>query len=444
MSALSLKRFGPKSRTRAGAQPVEYNLLLTATLCLLAFGVVMVFSASSTTALLGQSGDSAYYLKRTVMIGAVGLLVMRILSARGARIARPLTGVLLLISFVLLFAVMLPGLGSSANGAQRWIAAGPFQIQPSELAKLALILYGANLLATRPQITRDIRTLVPYLSVVGVACLLMMAEPDLGTTIVVCLSSAALLVAAGMEIRKLAILGGVLAALVLLAILIEPYRMQRLTGFLDPAGDPSGAGFQAIQAKIAMGSGGIFGVGLGQSLQKAFYLPEAHTDMIAAVIGEELGLVGLLALVGLFGMFGYAGLRTAQRARDRYTKLLAAGLTSMVLLQAIVNLFAVLGLAPLTGVPLPFVSYGNSSLLVMLASTGLLLNIARGGTAAAPARRGKGAARLRVVDGGRGARGSTSATRGRSASSGGKSRDSRGGNRGARRAGAGRRRRAAR
>jgi cell division protein FtsW len=365
----------------------------------------MVFSASSTTALLGQSGDSAYYLKRTVIIGAIGLLVMRMLSARGARIARPLTGVLLLVSFVLLFAVMLPGLGSSANGAQRWIAAGPFQIQPSELAKLALILYGANLLATRPQITRDIRTLVPYLSVVGVACLLMMAEPDLGTTIVVCLSCAALLVAAGIEIRKLLILGGVLAALVLLAILIEPYRMQRLTGFLDPAGDPSGAGFQAIQAKIAMGSGGIFGVGLGQSLQKAFYLPEAHTDMIAAVIGEELGLVGLLALVGLFGMFGYAGLRTAQRARDRYTKLLAAGLTSMVLLQAIVNLFAVLGLAPLTGVPLPFVSYGNSSLLVMLASTGLLLNIARGGTAAAPARRGEGAARLRVVDGGRGERG---------------------------------------
>jgi cell division protein FtsW len=444
VSALSLKRLGPKSRTRSGAQPVEYNLLLTATLCLLALGVVMVFSASSTTALLGQSGDSAYYLKRTVIIGAIGLLVMRMLSARGARIARPLTGVLLLVSFVLLFAVMLPGLGSSANGAQRWIAAGPFQIQPSELAKLALILYGANLLATRPQITRDIRTLVPYLSVVGVACLLMMAEPDLGTTIVVCLSCAALLVAAGIEIRKLLILGGVLAALVLLAILIEPYRMQRLTGFLDPAGDPSGAGFQAIQAKIAMGSGGIFGVGLGQSLQKAFYLPEAHTDMIAAVIGEELGLVGLLALVGLFGMFGYAGLRTAQRARDRYTKLLAAGLTSMVLLQAIVNLFAVLGLAPLTGVPLPFVSYGNSSLLVMLASTGLLLNIARGGTAAAPARRGEGAARLRVVDGGRGARGSASATRGRSASSGGKSRDSRGGNRGARRAGAGRRRRAAR
>jgi len=262
--------------------------------------------------------------------------------------------------------------------------------------------------------------------------------------IVVSLSTAALLVASGVKIRHLLLLAAGLGAIVLLLILIEPYRMQRLTGFLNPTGDPSGAGFQAIQAKIAMGSGGFFGVGLGQSLQKAFYLPEAHTDMIAAVIGEELGFVGIGALLGLFGLYGYAGLRTAQRAKDRYTKLLAAGLTSMVLIQAIVNLFAVMGLAPLTGVPLPFVSYGNSSLLVMLASTGLLLNIAKGGTAAAPARTGSGAARLRVVDGGRAARGSASTAAGRKATSRAKSRDSRGGNRGTRRSSAGRRRRASR
>jgi cell division protein FtsW len=445
VSAFSLGRIGgPRTRTRSGSQPIEYNLLLTATLCLLAFGVVMVFSASSTTALLGQSGDSAYYLKRTLMIGAIGLVLMRLMSVRGARIMRPLTGFLMLASFALLVAVMLPGIGSTANGAQRWIAAGPFQIQPSELAKLALVLYGANLLALRPQMTRSLRTLVPFLGVVGLGCLLMMAEPDLGTAIVVALSTAALLVAAGVKIRHLLLLAGGLAVIVLLLILVEPYRMQRLTGFLNPTGDPSGAGFQAIQAKIAMGSGGIFGVGLGQSLQKAFYLPEAHTDMIAAVIGEELGFVGIASLLGLFGLFGYAGLRTAQRARDRYTKLLAAGLTSMVLIQAIVNLFAVMGLAPLTGVPLPFVSYGNSSLLVMLASTGLLLNIARGGTAAASARQGSGAARLRVVDGGRLARGGARTAAGRSSSSGGKSRDSRGGNRGTRGSSAGRRRRAAR
>lgn len=444
MSAFSLGRLGPRTRTKAGSQPIEYSLLLTATLCLLAFGVVMVFSASSTTQLLGQSGDSAYYLKRTLAVGAIGLVLMRLMSVRGAKVMRPLTGLLLIVSFGLLLAVMLPGIGSSANGAQRWIGAGPLQIQPSELAKLALILYGANLLATRPQMTREIRTLVPYLAVVGMGCLLMMAEPDLGTAIVVSLSTAALLVASGVKIRHLLLLAAGLGAIVLLLILIEPYRMQRLTGFLNPTGDPSGAGFQAIQAKIAMGSGGFFGVGLGQSLQKAFYLPEAHTDMIAAVIGEELGFVGIGALLGLFGLYGYAGLRTAQRAKDRYTKLLAAGLTSMVLIQAIVNLFAVMGLAPLTGVPLPFVSYGNSSLLVMLASTGLLLNIAKGGTAAAPARTGSGAARLRVVDGGRAARGRASTAAGRKATSRAKSRDSRGGDRGTRRSSAGRRRRASR
>jgi cell division protein FtsW len=442
MSAFSLSRLGPRARRRAGSQPIEYNLLLTATLCLLAFGVVMVFSASSTTALLGQSGDSAYYLKRTLLIGAFGLVAMRLLAVRGLRIIRPLTPLLLASSFFLLLAVLGPGVGASTNGASRWIAAGPFQLQPSELAKLALVLYGASLLAARPPMVRSIRTLVPYLSVVGLACMLMVAEPDLGTAIVVCMATAALLVAAGMKIRHLMLLVGAIGVVVLLAILIEPYRMARLTGFLNPTDDPSGAGFQAIQAKIALGSGGIFGVGLGQSLQKAFYLPEAHTDMIAAVIGEELGLAGLSILVGLFGLFAYAGLRTAQRARDRYGKLLAAGLTSLVLVQAIVNLFAVLGLAPLTGVPLPFVSYGNSSLVVMLAATGLLLNVARGGRAAAPARSASAAARLRAIDGGRARRRVPAAER--SVSRSVQSRHSRGGNRGTRGAGTGRRRRASR
>jgi cell division protein FtsW len=441
VSAASLSRIGPSTRRRPGSQPIEYNLLLTATLCLLAFGVVMVFSASSTTALLGQSGDSAYYLKRTLIVGVLGLLMMRVLTLRGIRILRPVTPLVLVGSFVLLLAVLVPGFGVSANGASRWFGAGPFQVQPSEFAKLALVLYGAHLLAARPRMTRSIRSLTPYLSTVALACILMVAEPDLGTAIVVCLAAAALLVAAGMKIRHLALLAGALGAVLLLAIVIEPYRMHRLTGFLHPTGDPSGAGFQVIQAKIALGSGGIFGVGLGQSLQKAFYLPEAHTDMIAAVIGEELGLAGISILIGLFGLFGYAGLRTAQRARDRYGKLLAAGLTSLILVQATVNLFAVLGLAPLTGVPLPFVSYGNSSLLVMLAATGLLLNVARAQPATA-SRRGSAAARLRVVEGGRAPRSGARAEAGRSVSRGAKSRHSRGRNRGTRSAGARRRRRA--
>src|SRR5213592_3348081 len=248
-SSLRLNRVGPRTKSRS--QPVEYSLLLTATLCLLAFGVVMVFSASSTTSLLGQSGDSAYYLKRTLLFGAGGLLVMRVLSLRGARVVRPLTPVLVAVSFFGLLAVLVPGIGVSANGAQRWIGAGLFQVQPSEFAKLALVLYGAHLLAARPRMTRDIRSLVPYLSAVALACLLMVVEPDLGTAIVVCLATGALLVAAGVKIRHLMLLAGAIGVVLLLAIVVEPYRMQRLTGFVHPAGDPGGAGFQAIQAKIA-------------------------------------------------------------------------------------------------------------------------------------------------------------------------------------------------
>jgi cell division protein FtsW len=217
------------------SQPsIEYSLLLTATLCLLAFGVVMVFSASSTTSLLGQSGDGAYYLKRTVLFGAVGLVVMKLLTANGVKLVRALTPLILGLAFVLCFAVLLPGIGMEVNGAQRWIGAGLFQIQPSELMKVALILYGAQLLATRPKLTRSIRTMVPYLAVVASACLLVVVEPDLGTAMVSCFAAATLLIAAGARIRDLGIVAGCIAVVIMLAILIEPYRMERLTGFINP------------------------------------------------------------------------------------------------------------------------------------------------------------------------------------------------------------------
>jgi cell division protein FtsW len=381
MSTASATRGRAPARTKAQAKrkavPIEYSMLLTTTLCLLALGVVMVFSASSTTSLLGEAGDGAYYLKRTALYGIFGLIAMRILAVGGVKILRPLTMPLMGLSVFLLVIVMIPGIGIEVNGAKRWLGAGLFQIQPSEIAKLALILYGADLLARRPKMTRSIGEMGPFLLAVGLISFLVVMEPDLGTAMVACFSAAAMLVVAGARMRDLAILGGAICLVIALAIMIEPYRMERLTGFLNPGADPSGAGFQANQAQIALGSGGLFGVGLGESLQKASYLPEAHTDMIAAVIGEELGLVGIAMIVGLFGLFGYAGLQTARKAKDPYTKLLAAGLTSLVAIQATINLFAVLGLAPLTGVPLPFVSYGNSSLLTLLAAVGVLLNIAR-------------------------------------------------------------------
>jgi len=435
--AISLPWLGAKRKTkakkkrRAANLPAEYNLLLTATLCLLAFGAVMVFSASSTTRVLSDGGlaDSAFYLKRTLLFGAVGLLIMHLTARGGLGAVRRLTPVFLGVSLFLLLAVLV--VGTNVNGSSRWIGSGFLQIQPSEMAKVALILYAADLLARKPKRVRSLEGLMPFLLVVGAATLLIVAEPDLGTAMVVALAVAATLVAAGARIRDLALIALGLAFFALLMTVIEPYRMARLTGFLNPGADAGGAGFQAAQAKIALGSGGLFGVGIGNGVQKAFYLPEAHTDMISAVIGEELGLVGILGVVGLFSLFGYAGLQIAKKAKDNYGKLLVAGLTSLVLVQATINLFAVMGLAPLTGVPLPFVSYGNSSLMATLFAVGLILNVARGGTA----RAGK----LRVVEGGRKPAGK------RSRSSSARSRKSGGGSRGngrPRRAGHGGRRRA--
>ena len=390
----SLRRPAPKRRAKP--RPIEYSLLLTATMCLLAFGVVMVFSASSSTSLLGEAGDGAYFLKRTLMFGVFGLIALWVLSRHGLAQVRRLTPAILFGAVALLLLTKV--IGTSANGAQRWIEIGPIQIQASEIAKVALMLYGAHILAERPRMTRDLRGMAPFLLVTAACCALIVLEPDLGTAMVTAFSVAALLIAAGAKLRHLAMIAGVLLLLVAVAVIIEPYRQERLLSFINPTADASGSGFQGMQASIALGSGGVFGVGLGESVQKAFYLPEAHTDMIAAVIGEELGLLGISLLVGLYMLVGYAGFRAAQRARDRYGRLLAAALTAMILVQASINLFAVLGLAPLTGVTLPFVSYGNSSLIVTLAAVGLLLNVAAGGTASRS--RAARAGRLRVLPGG--------------------------------------------
>ena len=378
--------FGIRSKRRSTAkarkkrsQPIEYQLVITATMCLVAFGAVMVFSASSTSSLLGDQGDGAFYLKRTLMFGAVGLLALHLLARVKLSAIRKLTPMLLAGTFVLLVLVLaMP----AVNGAKSWIVAGPLQVQPSEIMKVVLLLYGAHLIAARPQMTDDLRSMMPYLLVVAGAFALFMLQPDFGTTMVTTLGVAALLIAGGAKLRHLALIAAVIACFCLVAVMIEPYRMARLTTFLNPGADPSGAGFQTGQASIALGSGGLFGVGLGESVQKAFYLPEAHTDMISAVIGEEIGFAGITVLVGLYMLIGYGGFRTAQKAKDRYGRLLAAAITGIILIQASINLYAAMGMAPLTGVTLPFVSYGNSSLIVTLAAVGLLLNVANGGTAA--------------------------------------------------------------
>jgi cell division protein FtsW len=305
----------------------------------------------------------------------------------------------------------------TVNGATRWIGAGFLQFQPSELLKVSIVLYCAQLLASRPESVRTVATMTkPLLLVVGAACALVMKQPDMGTTMVICFAVGALLIAAGTPMRNLALIAGVLLFIATILAIAEPYRRARLLSFVDPFADAGGSGFQAVQALTAIGHGGFFGVGLGESVQKIFYLPEAHTDMILAVIGEELGLFGILGLVSLYGMIGYSGLRVAKLARDRYSKLLAAGITSLILCQATLNFFAVLGLMPLTGVPLPFISYGASNLVVLMGAMGLLLNVAATGGRAQRV----GKPELRAIDGGGSAN----------------DRDRRGRDRGARRAGA--------
>jgi cell division protein FtsW len=352
---------------------LEQQILLLVTLALVSFGLVMVYSATSASAALAN-GDSSYFFRKQglyALVGVVLLLLMRRGSYRGLR---PLSPALVLGSIGLLLAVLV--VGSTANGARRWLQVGPAVFQPSELAKLALVVFAAAYLARRPA-PRTLGELIkPIGLVTGVVCALLLAEPDLGTAITICVMIGGVLVVSGAPGRLLMTAGVLCAGLVLVAAWFEPYRRARLLSFLNPWSDVQGDGYQPVQAMLALGSGGIFGEGLGQSVSKANYLPEAHTDMIFAIIGEELGLVGATALIAAYAAFAYAGFRVALACRDPFGKRLAAGITTLVCGQALINLAAVMGAAPLTGITLPFVSYGGSSLVVGLAAVGILLNIA--------------------------------------------------------------------
>ncbi len=352
---------------------LESSVLILVTLGLVAFGLVMVYSATSASAALAN-GDPAYYLKRQAIYAVLGIALMVAASRLDFRILRRLAPVLVVTSLGLLLAVLV--VGQSVNGARRWLTFGPAVFQPSELAKIALAVWAASYL-TRcrpPQSLAELWRPIGLLT--AVFCALLLVEPDLGTAIAIVAMLAAMLLVAGTPSRVLGTGLGIAGALGLVAIWFEPYRRARLFSFLNPWQDAQGAGFQTVQAMIGLGSGGIFGVGLGQSVQKVNYLPEAHTDMIFAIIGEELGLVGAAAVIAAYCGFAYIGLKIALGCKDPFGKRLAAGLTVLVCGQAAINLAAVMGLAPLTGIPLPFVSYGGSSLIVLLAAVGILLNIA--------------------------------------------------------------------
>src|SRR3954447_382434 len=362
----------------------------------------MVYSATSASAAL-ENGDPAYYVKRQAIYAALGLVLMFLLARLRFQALRHLAPMLVMASLALLAAVLV--LGSTVNGARRWITFGPAVFQPSELAKLALAVWAAAYLARRrpPATLKELWRPIGALACVFAA--LLMLEPDLGTTIALFVMLAGMLLVAGTPVRVLGAGLSIASALGLAAIWFEPYRRARIFSFVNPWHDAQGAGFQIVQAMIGLGSGGIFGRGLGQSIEKANFLPEAHTDMIFAIIGEELGLVGATAVIAGYAAFAYFGLRISLRCKDPFGKRLSAGLTVMVCGQAAINLAAVMGLAPLTGIPLPFVSYGGSSLVVGLVAVGILLNIASdaGARSASVPDRSRGDGRPRAARaGGRG------------------------------------------
>ncbi len=352
---------------------LEQRVLVLVTLGLVAFGLVMVFSATSASAALGE-GDPMYFLIKQGLYALVGVTAMLLLSRFDYHRLRPLAPILLVTAFVACVAVL--AVAPQINGARRWFLAGPISIQPSEFAKIAICIWVAAVLARRPAPRTFGQLLKPVGLVVAVFCVLILLEPDLGTTIALCLMVAGLLLVSGTPVRLLLAATTLSLAFGAAAIWLEPYRRARVLSFLDPWQDPEGAGFQTVQAMIGMGSGGVTGEGLGRSIQKINFLPEAHTDMIYAVIGEELGLIGATLVAAAFFVFAWAGFRVAIGCADPFGKRLAAGITTLVCGQAAVNLAAVLGIAPLTGIPLPFVSYGGSFLVVLLAAVGILLNIA--------------------------------------------------------------------
>ena len=344
---------------------------------LLSVGVVMVYSASAIVA-AERFHDPYFFLKKQIFWALLGALALWLALRVDYRRLEGLVVPLLLVAGVLLVLVLVPPLGQAINGTRRWIRLGPVSFQPAELAKLALVVYLAAFLARRRDALGDFRRdLLPPLAVAGMLAALVLAQPDLGSCLTLVALTFALLFLAGGRVRHLALVLAPALPLLAVAVWAAPYRIRRVTTFLDPWSDPRGSGFQIIQSWLAFGNGGLLGQGIGGSQQKLFYLPEAHTDFIFAIVGEELGLVGALAIVGLFVVLAWRGLRIGLRAPDPFGAYLALGITVLIATQAVVNLGVVTGLLPTKGLPLPFISFGGSALLVTMLATGVLLNISQ-------------------------------------------------------------------
>jgi cell division protein FtsW len=350
-------------------------LFFTAGLLVL-MGLIMVGSASQYEAMRYGHGPAYYLLRHALhLLVGVGVFYAAISLPYSKLADRRLVLAVVGVSFVALVAVlMMPAVG----GAHRWFRLGPLAAQPSELAKLAAVLFTAFLLARKEeQVNEPWAVPVPVGAVAGGLALLIVIEPDLGSAIMLALAVAVMLFTAGLAWKYIGMLAGVGAAGLFVAVIGKPYRLERIRTYLDPTADTLGSGFQLGQSLVALGSGGVTGVGLGQGQQKAFYLPAAHTDFIFSVVGEELGIAGTSLLLAAFLVLFWRGIRTALRAPDRFGFYLALGLTVLVTFQGLIHMGVCVGLLPTKGLPLPFVSYGGSSLLATLAATGILLNVSQ-------------------------------------------------------------------
>ncbi|MHB0915492.1 MAG: putative lipid II flippase FtsW [Thermoleophilia bacterium] len=395
-SATGKKTAGKPGRKDRGEKSIfEYSFLMVLTFLLLAFGVVMVYSASWAQGFftgpdgMTENPDSYHYLKRELVFAALGLAAMLFMAKVDYRKLRHAAPMLMWVSIGLLGLVFIPGIGIEQNGARSWIGSSAvITFQPSELAKLATVIFIATRLYQKPRLLGSfMKMLGPVLGLPIIALLLITAEPDLGTASILLLTILMMLIVGGVRLR---IIGGIFAGMGMLAmvsLMLFEHQRERMASYFDSLlhfwdisfirswSLAQDAGFQLVQSLVAMGSGGLLGVGLGESIQKFNYLPEAHTDMILPIIGEELGLVGVMAVVIGFTALAYIGFRIALKCNDRFGKFLAAGITSLLVGQAAINVSAATGILPLTGIPLPLISYGGSSLVVILAAIGILLNI---------------------------------------------------------------------
>lgn len=372
------------SSRRAGVGNVSSMMIVT-TAALVVLGVVMVLSASSVAS-FARYGSSFFFFNKQLMWTGIGVVAFLFFARRDYRKLYGFGYVSAVVVALLLFAVLLPGVGINVSGSSRWLGWGPFAFQPSEFAKLALILFVADVMARKPEksLRRFSHTAVPVVPALLLLVALVMAQPDMGTAMVLVAIGLTMLFVAGAPLASLFPIGVIGAAGAVLLAVIEPYRRERLLAFMHPWSDPLQSGYQTIQSLIAMGSGGLFGVGLGASRQKWSYVPNAHTDFIFAILGEELGLIGTIVVLMMFAFLGYLGIRAARQAPDRFGMLIASGITVWVSVQALVNMGAVTAALPITGVPLPLVSFGGSSLVITLAAMGILTNIARTGESGTP------------------------------------------------------------